>query len=81
MTKSTELPQKIAELEESKKALAESEEKYRTVFESTASATAIIEEDFIISMVNTQFEKLSGYSKEEIENKIKWTDFVIPEDL
>jgi PAS domain S-box-containing protein/putative nucleotidyltransferase with HDIG domain len=61
--------------------LAESEEKYRTVFENTGTATTIIEEDKIISMANTQFEKLSGYSKEEIENKMKWTDFVIPEDL
>lgn len=61
--------------------LAESEEKYRTIFENTGTATVILEEDTIISMVNTQFEKLSGYSKEEIENKMKWTDFVIPEDL
>jgi PAS domain S-box-containing protein len=32
-------------------------------------------------MANTQFEKLSGYSKDEIENKMKWTNFVILEDL
>jgi PAS domain S-box-containing protein/putative nucleotidyltransferase with HDIG domain len=32
-------------------------------------------------MVNTQSEKMYGYSKEEIENKMKWTDFVIAEDL
>ena len=32
-------------------------------------------------MVNAQSEKMYGYSKEEIENKMKWTDFVIPEDL
>jgi len=61
--------------------LKESEEKYRAVFENTGTATIIIEEDTIISMANTQFEKLSGYSKEEIENKMKNTDFVIPEDL
>jgi len=59
----------------------ESEEKYRTVFENTGTATVIIEEDTIISIANAQFERLSGYSKEEIENKMKWTDFVIPEDL
>jgi len=32
-------------------------------------------------MVNTKFEKLTGYSKDEIENKMKWDKFVIPEDL
>ena len=42
--------------------LAESEEKYRTIFENTGTATVILEENTVISMVNTQFEKLSGYS-------------------
>jgi PAS domain S-box-containing protein/putative nucleotidyltransferase with HDIG domain len=63
------------------KELKESEEKYRTVFENTGTAMIIIEEDMTISVANRQFEQLSGYSKEEIENKIKWTKFIIPEDL
>jgi PAS domain S-box-containing protein len=62
-------------------ALAESEEKYRTVFENTGTAMIIIEEDMTISVANRQVEQLSGYSKEEIENKIKWMELVIPEDL
>jgi len=62
-------------------ALKESEERYHTIFENTGTAIMVIEEDMTISMVNTQFGKLSGYSKREIENKMKWTDFVIPEDL
>lgn len=41
----------------------------------------ILKENSIISLSNSQFERLSGYSKEEIENKMKWTAFVIPEDL
>jgi PAS domain S-box-containing protein len=61
--------------------LAESEEKYRTVFENTGTAMIIIEEDMTISVANRQVEQLSGYSKEEIENKMKWTELVIPEDL
>jgi PAS domain S-box-containing protein len=61
--------------------LKESKERYHTVFENTGTATMVIEEDMTISMVNTQFKKLSGYSKKEIENKMKWTDFIIPEDL
>ena len=71
----------ISEYKEVEKRLKESEEKYRTVFENTGTATIVIEEDKIISMVNTQSEKMYRYSKEEIENKMKWTDFVIPEDL
>ena len=77
----TGLPQKITEIEGSEKAPVESEEKYRTLFENTGTATVIIEEDTTLFMINTRFEKLSGYSKDEIENKKKWTDFVLPEDL
>ena len=58
-----------------------SEEKYRTIFENTGTATLIVEEDRTISLVNGQFEELSGYSREEIEWKKRWTEFVIEEDL
>ena len=47
--------------------LLESEERHRTVFEATGTATIIIEEDETISLANSTFEDLSGYSKEEIE--------------
>lgn len=61
--------------------LKESEEKYRTIFENTGTATVIIEKDTTISLANEKFEELSGYSKEEIEWKKKWTEFVIKEEL
>jgi PAS domain S-box-containing protein len=61
-------------------ALQESEERYRTTFENTGTATVLIEEDAIIHLANTEFERLSGYSKQEIEGKKRWTDFVVKED-
>lgn len=66
----------ITERVEAVKALRASEERYRTVFETTGTATVIIEEDKTLSLVNEQFVNLSGYSREEIEGKKRWTDFV-----
>jgi len=60
--------------------LQESEDRYRGVFENSGAATVIIEAGTTFSMVNTPFEKLSGYSKPEIEGRMKWTDFVSEED-
>jgi len=62
-------------------ALRKSEAKYRATFESTGTAMVIIEEDTTVSMVNGQFEKLCGYSREEIEGKKSWKEFVVKEDL
>jgi len=71
----------ITDRKKAEKYLVVLEEKYHIVFENTGTATMIVKEGRTISIINTQCEKLSGYSKKEIENKMKWTDFVIPEDL
>jgi PAS domain S-box-containing protein len=71
----------ITERLRSERNLRDSEERYRTVFETTGTAAIIIEKDGTISLSNSTFEKLSGYSKEEIEGKIKWTEFIKKEDL
>ena len=57
-------------------ALRMSEARYRTVFNTTGTATVIVEEDMTISMANEEFERLSGYPREAIEGKRKWTEFV-----
>jgi PAS domain S-box-containing protein len=62
-------------------ALKKSEERYRSVFENTGAATTIVEENTIISLANNEFERLSGYTKREIEMKKSWTEFVAKEDL
>ncbi len=61
--------------------LKESENLYRAIFETTPAATIIVEEDTTISLVNSQFEKLSGYRKEEWEGKKSWTEFAAPKDV
>jgi len=71
----------ITEIKKTQQKIEESERKYRTTFEHTGTAMMLIEEDTTISMVNSEFEKLSGYRKEEIEGKMSWIQFVHPEDL
>lgn len=56
--------------------LRESEMKYRTIFENTGAATIIIEDDMTISLSNSEFAKISGFEKNEIENIKSWLDFI-----
>jgi PAS domain S-box-containing protein len=76
-----ELKLKFEELQKSQEIITESEKAYRTIFEHTGTAMMIIDEDKTISLINTKCEQLSGYSKDELEGKRKWTEFIVPEDL
>ena len=61
--------------------LRESESMYRTIFETTGTAMIIVEDDMTISLVNEQFEVLSGYSREGVEGRKKWTELRPGPDL
>lgn len=61
--------------------LQESENLYRAIFETTGTATIIIEADKMISLLNSEFEKMTGYKREEWEGKKKWTEYVALRDL
>jgi PAS domain S-box-containing protein len=61
--------------------LRASEQLYRTIFESTGTAAIIIEEDTTIGLANNEWINLSGYSHEELEGKMSWTQFIVEEDL
>ena len=62
-------------------ALRESEQFYRTVFNTTGSASFIINEDNSIQRANEGLAKLTGYSVEELERDHSWMEFIVPEDL
>lgn len=63
------------------RALAKSEEMYRAVFENTGTGTIIIDSDMTILYVNAHFESMTGYNRSEIENSMKWSQFVATDDL
>ena len=56
--------------------LRESEMKYRTIFENTGAATIIVENDMTISLANSEFVKITGFEKQEIENIKSWLHFI-----
>ena len=62
------------------KALKASEERYRTIFETTGTATSIIDEDMTLALVNSIFAEFSGFPKTDIEGKKTLHDFVHTDD-
>jgi len=71
----------ITDRMEAEERLRESEDRYRTIFETTGTATIIVEEDTTVTLVNTEFEKLSGAPKEYWEGRRSWQEFVHVNDL
>jgi len=71
----------ITEIRQARDELKRNEEQYRTLFENTGSASVLIDENTTILLANAEFERLSGFSRLEIENKKSWTEFVVREDL
>jgi len=61
--------------------LEASEERYKAIFESTGSATIILDEDQTLLMVNARFLELSGWKKEELVGKKRLSELIVPEDL
>ena len=60
--------------------LSESEENFRSIFENNSAAMALIEPDTTMSMVNEEYCRLSGYTKQEVIGT-SWTKQIPPQDL
>jgi PAS domain S-box-containing protein len=70
-----------AEMRKVEEALRSSESHYRTLFETTGTAMVLLNPDGIIKSCNSQFTILSGCAREDINGKLGWADFVVPEEL
>jgi PAS domain S-box-containing protein len=75
-----ELEENTSRFKQVEEALLQSDAFYRTFFENTGTATIIIEEDTTISMINVEFEMITGYSKGEIVGT-SWIHYVAAEDV
>ncbi len=58
-----------------KEDLGEAMKRYRTVFETTGTATITFGSDDVITLANEEWTKLTGHSKEEIEGRLTWRAF------
>ena len=76
-----ELEKELAERFRVEKELLESEYRYRTIFETTGNPSLIIGADTTILMVNSAFERISGYGREEVEGKMSSMSLVAVDDL
>ncbi|MCP4114228.1 MAG: sigma-54-dependent Fis family transcriptional regulator [Desulfobacteraceae bacterium] len=56
-------------------------EPYRGVFENTGTATVVVDESTVISLVNDTFVSVFGYPREQVEGRMSWADFIHPDDL
>ena len=54
--------------------------RYQTIFENSGTAMAVIEADGSISLVNSVFEQISGYSRGEVEHRASIISFIAPAD-
>jgi PAS domain S-box-containing protein len=71
----------ITEQRQAEQALKESEEQYRTVFESTGTAMCIIGDEAVVTFMNQEFERMTGYGAEEVEGTRPFTDFLLEDDV
>ena len=71
----------LEEFEEEKPDWLGSADAYKVLFETTGAATILVDENLDILMANSGFERLTGYTKEEMEGKMSALAFILPEDL
>jgi diguanylate cyclase (GGDEF)-like protein/PAS domain S-box-containing protein len=61
--------------------LRQSEARYHAIFDTTGTATVIVDDNTVIAMANKEFEALSGCNREELEGKRSFSEFVDKDDL
>ena len=71
----------ITDMKRRETELEVSEAWFRAILENIGSATIIADEDSRILYVNPAFEQLTGFTREEVENKRRWSEYIFPDDL
>lgn len=80
-TRLTDLELNNYKLKQLGMALQKSEVRYRNIFDNSTVAMVLIEDNMLISLVNSKFIDLAKYSKSELYNKKKLSDLIYEDDL
>ncbi|MBY8999949.1 MAG: PAS domain S-box protein [Candidatus Heimdallarchaeota archaeon] len=64
-----------------KEELQQSYNLYRTLFETTGTANLLFDEKGTIILFNSRMENLSGFTREDVEGKRKWLEFIPQPEL
>jgi PAS domain S-box-containing protein len=71
----------VTELKQAQQELAESEERYRTIFDIAGTAMVSFGEDKLITLANEEWCKLGGYTIAETVGKLTWMPFFTEKSL
>jgi PAS domain S-box-containing protein len=71
----------ITELKGAEEKLRISENLYRTIFRTTGTATAILDEAGTVILANGEVESLLGFPPRELEGRTPWSAFIPPDEL
>lgn len=70
----------VSESRRAEAALKESEERYRSVFDTTGTAMCIVSHDSTITFLNDEFERISGHGRDDILSGKKLVEFLDEEN-
>ena len=70
------LAEDVTAAREAEQALQQARDDLRAVFEHSGAAVAVLEADGTIAMVNTAFERFSGFPRHRLEGVEKWSRFL-----
>jgi PAS domain S-box-containing protein len=76
-----QLQLEIQERNEVEQSLIRSEKQYRTIFFSTGTAMAILDEENTVLLANTKLAELVQLPLAKLEGNSSWQDYIVAEDL
>ncbi|AGW13085.1 putative bifunctional diguanylate cyclase/phosphodiesterase [Megalodesulfovibrio gigas] len=76
-----EVQERSEQLDQTRQSLEQSELLYRTLFESTGTALAVLQHDGVVKVFNNEFLAITGYSRRELANNFSCFRIVHPEDV